>query len=246
MDMPTSLSDFVLTRHADQMRVLEAYVEGKLSFPSPHTNSILLHGQYGSGKTLLASILPVLIEYSRAVSDTKQDYDFRYQYMDRDFSVTPQNSQKQPLFADTKFVACGGESAGQKQKIVSQVKEIQRLSYDWSVYSYRYFIFDEVDEWNSAQSDLKSLVSNAGPNSIFIFTTNFLQKVDKGLQSRCIKFEMNKNSASDLVPLVKNYYPFTKSISDDRLERVIQEANADWREIKRLIQEVRLTSLNQA
>ena len=103
---------------------------------------------------------------------------------------------------------------------------------------YRYFIFDEVDEWLSAQSDLKSLMSNTDTRSVFILTTNFLNKLDKGLISRAICFEMNKVEPFRYLPILRRYYPIANSISDCALMEIVKEADSDWRELKRMMSEL--------
>jgi DNA polymerase III delta prime subunit len=238
MDMPISLSDFVISQHEEQMPKLRAYVEGKRSFPSTHSNTLLLHGIYGSGKTLLASILPILFEYHNATPQVKREYDFCYRYGRELLSITPSNVGKKALSADITLVGCGGESASEKQKIISKIRELQRCSTLPFVNEFRFFIFDEVDEWNSTQSDLKSLITNAHANSIFILTTNFRHKLDNGLRSRSIEFEMNRVEPFRLVPIIRKYHPFLSGISDDSLINLIAEGNTDWRKIKRLIEDV--------
>lgn len=217
MSNPRSLDDFVISRHDEQMPLLEAYVEGSIPFPSSSTNTIILHGQYGSGKTQLAKLIPELIESSRATEDSMIDGKVQY---------------------ETKLIACGGETSADKQETINFIRERMRSGFMPQSGSFRYFIFDEVDEWLSSQSDLKSLISNADGRSVFILTTNFLNKLDSGLISRAIRFEMNKVEPNRYLPILRRYYPFAKSISDPSLIEIVKEADSDWRELKRMISEL--------
>lgn len=217
MSDPKSLDDFVISRHDEQMPLLKAYVEGSIEFPSSATNTIILYGQYGSGKTQLAQLLPELIETSRATKGSMIDGKVQF---------------------ETKFISCGGESPADKQKTISFIRERMRSGFMPQSGRYRYFIFDEVDEWLTAQSDLKSLMSSTDTKSVFILTTNFLNKLDKGLISRAICFEMNKVEPYRYLPILRRYYPFTESISDIALIEIVKEANSDWRELKRMVSEL--------
>lgn len=217
MSDPKSLDDFVISRHEKQMPLLRAYVEGSIPFPSSATNTIILHGQYGSGKTQLAKLLPEFIETSRATEDSMIDGKVQY---------------------ETKFIGCGGEPLAEKQKIVSFIKERMKYAFLPQSGEFRYFIFDEVDEWLSAQSDLKALISHTDGRSVFILTTNHFNKLDKGLVSRAVCFEMNKVEPFRYLPILRRYYPFTKSFNDLALIEIAKQAGGDWRELKRMMSEL--------
>lgn len=205
MSDPKSLDYFVISRHDEQMPLLKAYVEGSIPFPSSATNTIILYGQYGSGKTQLARLLPEFIETSRATEDSMIDGKVQY---------------------ETKFIGCGGEPPAEKQKIVSFIKERMKYAFLPQSGEFRYFIFDEVDEWLSAQSDLKSLMSSTDNRSVFILTTNFLHKLDKGLISRAICFEMNKVEPFRYLPILRRYYPFAEEINDLALMEIVKKADS--------------------
>lgn len=224
MNEPRSLDDFVISRHDEQMPLLKAYVEGSIEFPSSATNTIILHGKYGSGKTRLSRLLPEFIESSRATEDSMINGKVEY---------------------ETELISCGGQSLAEKQKKISFIRERMRSGF-WPMSGwYRYFIFDEVDEWLSSQSDLKSLMSNTDARSVFILTTNHIDKLDKGLISRAICFEMDKVEPHRYLPILRRYYPFSASISDVTLIEIVKEADSDWRELKRMISELQWKHLNR-
>lgn len=64
---PTQIADFIAD-DSKQIRKLEMLIKNELTFPSPAKKCIILHGRYGTGKTVLAKLLPRMIEENR-VSD---------------------------------------------------------------------------------------------------------------------------------------------------------------------------------
>lgn len=54
--------------------ILSQILNGQLPFPAFGKCGILLHGNYGTGKTTLASLLPELIEVSRGGSNAHYDF----------------------------------------------------------------------------------------------------------------------------------------------------------------------------
>ena len=68
---------------------------------------------------------------------------------------------------------------------------------------HHYFILDEVDNLSSnAMSALKNAMNI--PNTVFIFTTNNLQKVEKGVQSRSHEIYMGSATPQQWLPIVKH------------------------------------------
>lgn len=94
-----------------------------------------------------------------------------------------------------------------------------------------YFLFDEVDNYSETQQQrLKSFLNRK--NIVVVMTTNFLHKIDKGIQSRSHVVSFNaSNNAFDYVERMKaiicqNRMPM---VSDATLTSIAQEANGDWR-----------------
>ena len=94
-----------------------------------------------------------------------------------------------------------------------------------------YFLFDEVDNYSEQQQQrLKSFLNRK--NIVVVMTTNFLHKMDKGIQSRSHLVSFNaSNNAFDYVQRIKtiirnNDMP---NVSDATLTSIAQEANGDWR-----------------
>ena len=235
MSMPVSLTDFVFTGGDKTLRALKHIVEREDFFPHPHNNCLLLHGTYGTGKTLLASMLPALIEYARATPSDKAAFDYVYQYMGKFYSITPEQSDKPQLHPFVSFYGCGGESAGEKSKITSKLKATLRNSYACLQTRYRFFIFDEIDELGKSQSDLKSVITSAPADAVFILTTNHANLLDKGLESRSSCVLMAQVTAQQYLPHVRRLYPRLDSVSDAALLNLTSQCNSDWRKIRRAL-----------
>ncbi len=67
-----------------------------------------------------------------------------------------------------------------------------------------FVIIDEADQLTkAAQLSLKSLMDECAQSAMFIFTTNYLQKIDGGLQTRSLKFQLDPPPSHRLVPLIE-------------------------------------------
>jgi DNA polymerase III delta prime subunit len=167
---PTSLSDFVISDPAAQT-ILESILNGRLPFPMLGKNTLCLWGTYGTGKTTLAELLPKLLEQSE---------------------MLPTSDRGGSLFAGEYWTltrcGSGSNSAAMMQDINRRIAS--DISYSPS--GWHYEIFDEVDMLTqTAQGSLKATISQA-KSTFFVFTTNHLQKVDRGLLDRAYLIEMNQ------------------------------------------------------
>ena len=240
MKLPISLADVVLPRYKVQMAMLAALVTGKMEFPSAYKNTLLLHGTYGSGKTTLARLLPILIEYSRADERTKTAYNWVYKTSRETVSITPEQMGQTSIEADVDFVPCLGQKSDARQKTIQSIQNQMLLAGGFTETFYQYFIFDEVDEWGQGQSDLKALITNAGPRSVFLLTTNYINKIDPGLRSRSIEIDMNQAEPEDVLARLRKLTPELARASDDALLDVIKSSKGDWRTLSEQISLVQL------
>ena len=94
-----------------------------------------------------------------------------------------------------------------------------------------YIIIDEVDLLTkSAQESLKSAMNTI--RCIFILTTNYVAKLDRGLLDRCVLVEMNAAKCEQLLSLAHQIA--TKqgvNVSDEELLLTIKAANGSFRNI---------------
>jgi DNA polymerase III delta prime subunit len=127
------------------------------------------------------------------------------------------------------FVSC--DSTENISKILSRCsKQREIISFNHS--GYHYFVFDEVDNLTvDAQRKLKAFLNY--DNIVCVLTTNYIDKVDVGVRSRC--FNINFNASDDA-----NYLQRLKVLirqhnlpmpSDSALLQQIALADGDWRDL---------------
>jgi replication-associated recombination protein RarA len=95
---------------------------------------------------------------------------------------------------------------------------------------YKYFILDEVDILSaSAMSALKNAMNL--PGNVFIFTTNNLQKVEKGVQSRSHVIHMGLAKPQQWLPICKQISvdQFVVPPSDATMLSLIAQCKGDAR-----------------
>lgn len=95
-----------------------------------------------------------------------------------------------------------------------------------------YVILDEVDNLTElAQKQLKAWMNRK--DVVFILTTNYLPKIDKGVQNRCYLIEMNAAQPADWLPLVQRVIASygNGSVHDEVLLPVIADCDGSARDI---------------
>jgi len=170
---PSCLDDFLINNSTER-EVLELILRLKLPFPFNGKSGILLHGTYGTGKSTLGFLLPSLLETTYAGN-------------------YPQTSSIGQMQATEEGVPevfrCGGGLSS-----TAIVKHITMCNSRNPIHHYGqtdYFLFDEVDKLTlSAQQSLKSVMDLK--RCQFIFTTNYLDRIDDGIIDRSYLIEMNK------------------------------------------------------
>lgn len=127
------------------------------------------------------------------------------------------------------FVSC--DSTENITKILKRCESIRELvSFNES--NLHYFIFDEVDNLTpEAQRKLKAFLNNK--NIVCVLTTNYVDRVDDGVKSRCHMINFNATQTSNYLPRVKqiirqNNLPMP---GDAELLEKIDNADGDWRDI---------------
>lgn len=103
-----------------------------------------------------------------------------------------------------------------------------------------YFVFDEIDGYSKEQQQrLKHWLNHK--HIVCVMTTNYINRIDKGLRSRCYEVEFNASS---------NVYDYTQRmkqiiqqnnlpmLTDEQLLKIAQKGNGDWRQICATLQRV--------
>ena len=103
-----------------------------------------------------------------------------------------------------------------------------------------YFLFDEVDGYKTVQQQrLKSWLNRE--HIVCILTTNHIQRIDKGLRSRCFEIEFNASSnVYDYVQRMKQIIQQHKMpmLTDETLYQIAERSKGDWRDICSTLQRV--------
>lgn len=180
---PSCLDDFLINNSTER-EVLELILSRQLPFPFNGKSGILLHGTYGTGKSTLGFLLPSLLETAYAGN-------------------YPQTSPIGQMQATEEGVPevfrCGGGLSS-----TAIVKNITVCNSRNPFHHYGqtdYFLFDEVDKLTlSAQQSLKSVMDLK--RCQFIFTTNYLDRIDDGIINRSFLVEMNQSANANAYVLM--------------------------------------------
>lgn len=182
---PNCLDDFLFSSIQEKQK-LEYILSKKMPFPFGGKNGILLHGTWGTGKSTLAELLPELLETSHSGAWN----------MAQGVGQMPAASRANVL---TDMFRCGGGLS------ITSIANSVYASADkvplWHQSNHHYFVFDEVDKLTvGGQQSLKAVMGVK--RCMFFFTTNYLHKVDAGIQNRCHLVEMNQvTNLASYVPL---------------------------------------------
>ena len=184
---PNCLDDFLISHQQDR-QTLELILSGKLPFPFQGKSGVIFHGAWGTGKSTLAKLMPELIEAAASV----------------DYNLIKNAGQLTPLTPSsvyTELFRCGG---GLSSTSITQA--INKLNARLPILHYTrhdYFVFDEVDRLTvGAQQSLRSVMDL--DRCMFFFSTNYLEKLDRGIINRCHLIEMNQvSSPKAYIPLAQ-------------------------------------------
>ena len=236
--LPTSLSDFVIANSVHK-EWLNNCVEGKITFPSHNTKGLMFYGNCGCGKTLLANALPIFVEYGRASAEDKTAYNFCYDYNGETVSITPNQQHLEKFVINTNFYGCGSLGASGVDALVNKIDKFMLNQTDvdgfFTNQQYQYFIFDEFDTISpTSQQKLKALLTNTYFNkSIFIFTTNHIDKVDEGIKDRCQSIIFIPTNAEAYKPILIKCVPKVADYDFNKLEKAIDNRKGSVRQMIR-------------
>ncbi len=215
---PNCLDDFLFSS-ADEKQKLEYILSKKMPFPFGGKNGILLHGTWGTGKSTLAELLPELLETTHSGTYDMSQGVGQMHAKNRDEVITD-------------IFRCGGGLS--ITNIANSIYGSTDKFPMWHNTNHHYFMFDEVDKLTSgAQQSLKAVMGVK--RCMFFFTTNYLHKVDIGIQNRCHLVEMNQvNNLASYVPLgqaiLKVMGLSSTAISSHNIEAMAGKAKGSMRD----------------
>lgn len=143
------------------------------------------------------------------------------------------------LMPDAMEAAKGGDDAYQRYYRIApgnnggnMIQQMEKQAELIPFASHHYFVLDEVDNLtNAAMYSLKSTMNI--PQTVFVMTTNYLNKVEKGVINRCILIPFNAAPAGNWISVaqaVLNYGQVT-GVSNQSLLNIIETCNGSAREI---------------
>ena len=212
---PQTLDDFAFSRPRDK-RLLEFILNGRLHFPLSGKVGFCFWGGYGTGKTTFAQLLPSLLEKSGALRQVRQSAHFDTRYMPPSFN------------------RCG-VSAGNANTLLGIEARANDMSSQPTDSGWNYEILDEVDLMQAnTQAALKSIMT-ASTSTIFLLTTNHLNKVDDGIKDRCHLIELNtptQEQMTDLSCRVLRQLGLNEAeIQAAGVSSIVSKCHGSWREL---------------
>jgi len=182
---------------------IKEIVRGYKAFPQSGKNGILLFGIWGTGKSTLASLLPAAIEAALTGGGS--------------LNVSPT------------LIRCTRGANGVSM-IVNACNTAQFHSGNNS--GMHYFIIDEADLLTDlAQESLKTAMNM--PGTVFVITTNHIDRIERGVVNRCIQVEMNAAADDKWLPFARRVLASVgvAGLTDEHLLAIISPCNGSVRDM---------------
>lgn len=122
-------------------------------------------------------------------------------------------------------IAPGNNGAGMIQQIEQQAQLMPFASH-------HYFVLDEVDNLTtSAMFSLKTTMNM--PNTVFVMTTNYLNKVENGVKNRCVLIPFNAAPAQNWLDVARTVLNFGQvtGVGNQALLNIITTCKGSARDI---------------
>lgn len=148
---------------------------------------------------------------------------------------------QQELNQPYQFVKCQqGFTGPQVMTLLNDITSLISLNHS----GLHYIVLDEVDNLTlEAQKSLKSVMNTQ--STIFVLTTNYLQRIDKGVQDRCVLVELNAASHQQMAAHVSRIAADANVVfKDEEVEAIVSAAKGSIREathdaIRRAVRKLR-------
>jgi DNA polymerase III delta prime subunit len=174
---PKTLKDIVFKNANDADR-LDLISQGRLKFPDAGKNGVLFYGDYGTGKSSAAAMLPDIVESAN-------------QHL------------SQPLFSiqGCRTLPWSMDACGEPKRDLPKLKTIESgLQTVPPFGSFHHTIIDEIDVLSKAhQTRVRNMMAH--PSSVWYFTTNHVHRVDGGIRNRCIIVDFEAAPPRSWLPL---------------------------------------------
>lgn len=135
---------------------------------------------------------------------------------------------QQQLVLPCSFIKCEqGFTGPQVMNLLNRILSVISLNAS----ALHYIVLDEVDNLSDgAQKSLKSVMGTK--HAIFILTTNYLPKIDKGVKDRCVIVELNSATDEQLAGHINRVARDTNVIfNDTEIEEMIAISGGSMRSI---------------
>lgn len=197
---PKSISEFVFPTASMKSNV-ELYVANQMD------GHLLMHGNFGTGKTTLANLLP--LEVARKTDPSANQVWF---------DTKAGNEINVAATRQIKLAVCMVHPQLPRQVIV----------------------IDEADTMTpGAMKAMKNLIDDTQANCSFIFCTNYLDKINGGIVSRCVTLSFDKSDVQAMTDRAQSILAAEGVVlSDEQINSLVNKSNGDFRKLLQMLEQI--------